>query len=96
MTGGHEAEIESFTQTLSEITEEKLIQEGFLGEYLPQIRTVCQVAAQRYSVHSANQDQAERPQVDLLARAAIMALCKMMSVSARVCQQHLPVIFQLL
>lgn len=35
VTGGQEAEIESFTQTLSDITEDKLIQEGFLGQYLP-------------------------------------------------------------
>ena len=96
VTGGHEAEIESFTQTLSDITEEKLIQEGFLGQFLPQIKAVCQVAAQRYAPGSMPAGDADRPQTDLLARAAIMALCKMMSVSARICKEHLALVFQLL
>ena len=99
ISGGNDAEIEQYTQALTKITEEQLIQEGLIGLYLPQIQKVSSIALQRYQVKSPAQleqlNQA-RPQVDLLARSAIMALCKIMCVSTKLCQENLMLIFDLL
>lgn len=73
------------------ITENKLIQESFISQFLPQIVEVCRVALQ--------QNQVARPIEPLkciLERHAAMALCKLMCVSSKICQENLELVFNLL
>lgn len=73
------------------ITENKLIQESFVSQFLPQIVEVCRTALRR--------NQKRRPVEPLkcvLERHAAMALCKLMCVSSEVCQDNLDLVFDLL
>ena len=66
---------------------------------MPQIKKVCTVALQRYRVRNeAQREQLNnaRPPFCILDRSAIMALCKIMSVSSELCAQNLQTIFELL
>lgn len=48
ITGGKDAEIEQYCAMLNKITEDKLIQEGLLGKFLPPILDIAHATLQRY------------------------------------------------
>ena len=89
ITGGKDAEIEQYVLMLHKIAEENLIQDGLLGKFLDPIRGIAQSAQQRYSGEGAqesNQFKVSMPEICILERSAILALCKFMCVSSLICK----------
>lgn len=55
ITGGKDAEIEQYCSMLQKITEDKLIQEGLLGKFLPPILDIAHATLQRYQVQGGKE-----------------------------------------
>jgi len=84
---------------LQKITEDKLIQEGLLGKFLEPILNIAHAANRRYTVNGAPQIKAlnnQAPEICILERSAILALCKFMCVSQKICAENLTLIFEIL
>ena len=83
---------------LSNIIEEKLIQEGLLGKFLNPIRNIAVEANKKYSRKIGKNKITIQmsPEICILERSAILALCKFMCVSSKICMDNLDLIFEIL
>ena len=84
---------------LQKITEDKLIQEGLLGKFLDPILNIAHAARNRYTIKGAAQIKVlnqQAPEICILERSAILALCKFMCVSQKICVENLKLIFDIL
>jgi len=61
-----------------EITENRLIQEGIIGKFMPMVLSVANEALSRYTDQASI---ARAPTLCILERSAILALCKISCVS---------------
>jgi ribosomal protein S25 len=82
ITGGKEAEVEQYTQTLQDIAENQMIQEGLLGKFTPILVSFAHETLRRYT---EPESALRAPHLCLLERSAILALCKFMCVSSKIC-----------
>jgi hypothetical protein len=79
---------------LTKITEETMIQDGMLGKLLGPIVHVSQLAREKYQ--NPEMKIGDAPTVCIIERSAILALCKFMCVSSKICKEHLDLIFDIL
>lgn len=93
ITGGKEAEVEQYTQALQDIAENQLLQEGLLGRFTPILETFAKESLKRYS---SPESALKAPHLCIMERSAILALCKFMCVSSKVCAAYLDTMFGLL
>ena len=77
---------------LDEITESNLIQEGLLGRFTPILVAMATEALRRYTTEESI---LRAPHLCILERSAILALCKYMCVSQKICAENLDLIFGL-
>ena len=78
---------------LDEITESSLIQEGILGRFTPILQAIAQEALRR---NTTNESVLKAPYLSIMERSAILALCKYMCVSKKICIENLDLVFALL
>ena len=82
ITGGKEAEVDQYKSMLDDITDSSLIQEGLLGRFTPILKAVAAEALKRYT---SEESILRAPHLCILERSAILALCKYMCVSPKIC-----------
>jgi len=74
--------VEQYTSTLQDIAENQLIQEGMLGKFTPILVTFAKESLVRYTTPES---ALRAPHLCILERSAILALCKFMTVSSKIC-----------
>ena len=92
ITGGKEAEVDQYKAMLDDIVEQNLIQDGLLGKFTPILRSVVQEALTK---HTQEDSVLRAPHLCMIERSAVLALCKFMCVSQKVCAENLDTIFSL-
>ena len=77
---------------MKETTESSLIQEGLLGRFTPILRGMAEEALRRYTTEES---VLRAPHLCMMERSAILALCKFMCVSQKICSVNLDLLFGL-
>jgi hypothetical protein len=77
---------------LQEITENRLIQEGLIGKFIPLVLSVANEALVRYT---DRESVLRAPTLCIVERSAILALCKICCVSSKICARHLDLLFSI-
>ena len=67
---------------IDDLTESALIQEGLLGRFTPMLQATAEEALRKYS---SNESALRAPQLCIVERSAVLALCKYMCVSGKIC-----------
>ena len=77
---------------LDDVTESSMIQQGLLGKFTPILRQMAEETLRRYSTE---EEASMAPHLCVLERSSILALCKYMCVSSKICSQNLDILFGL-
>ena len=88
IAGGKEAEIEFNVQLLHKLIDEEILKKNLISKFTPMIIKIAQE-----SLKCSNK---ELTQNLLLYKSAILALCKLMCINQKFCEENLPFMFEIL
>ncbi len=88
IVGGKEAEVELNVQLLHKLIDDEILKKNLISKFIPMIKGIAE-----QSLKCSNKELSQNL---LLYKSAILALCKLMCINQKFCEENLPFMFEIL